>query len=216
MLDQVLRGRLAPGLDHAAGRLSSLGISPGAVTGAALLAGVGACVCAATAAWGAALGLWLLNRLLDGLDGPVARRRDATDLGGLLDFVADFVVYAGFIVGVAIARPGARLACVALLAAYLVNNVALLSFSSVVERRGLPLGDERSLRLIPGLIEGTETIIVYVLFCLAPGASAAIAWAFAGLVAVTAGQRVQQAASTLSALGPSPAQTRSASRHSDV
>jgi phosphatidylglycerophosphate synthase len=216
MLDQVLRARLAPGLDLAAGRLSSLGISPGAVTGAALLAGVSACVCAATAAWGAALGLWLLNRLLDGLDGPVARRRDATDLGGLLDFVADFVVYAGFIVGVAIAGPGARLACVALLAAYLVNNVALLSFSSVIERRGLPLGDERSLRLLPGLIEGTETIIAYALFCLAPGASAPIAWAFAGLVALTAAQRVQQAASTLTALGPSAAQTRSASRHSDV
>jgi phosphatidylglycerophosphate synthase len=213
MLDQALRARLAPGLDRAAGQLASLGISPGAVTGVALLAGVGACVCAAIAVWRAALGLWLLNRLLDGLDGPVARRREASDLGGLLDFVADFVVYAGFIVGVAIARPGARLACVALLGAYLVNNVALLSFSSVIERRRLPMGDERSLRLIPGLIEGTETIVVYALFCLAPGASAAIAWAFAGLVAVTATQRVHQA---VKVLGQSSAQTRVASRHCDV
>ena len=147
------------------------------------------------------------------LQRPLPWWRDATDLGGLLDFIADFVVYAGFIVGVAIARPGARLACVALLAAYLVNNVALLSFSSVIERRGLPLGDERSLRLIPGLIEGTEMIVVDALFCLVPGASAAVAWAFAALVAVTATQRVDQA---VNMLRQSAAQTRVASRHCDV
>ena len=150
MLDQALRARLGPTLDRAAGPLAARGISPGALTGVGLLAGIGACVCVATGSWAAALGLWLLNRLLDGLDGPVARRHHATELGGLLDFVADFVVYAGFVVGVAIAHPDARLACVALLATYLVNNVALLSFSSVIERHRLPLGDERSLRLLPG------------------------------------------------------------------
>jgi phosphatidylglycerophosphate synthase len=216
MLDQVLRARLGPTLDRAAGPLAGRGISPVAVTGVGLLFGIGACVCVATGLWGAALALWLLNRLLDGLDGPVARRHHATELGGLLDFVADFVVYSGFVVGVAIAHPAARLACVALLAAYLVNTVALLSFSSVIERHGLPLGDERSLRLLPGLAEGTETIVVYVLFCLLPGHSAAIAWAFAGVVAVTAGQRVEQAVTTLNALARGSAQTGSASRHTDV
>lgn len=216
MLDQALRARLGPSLDRAAGRLAARGISPGALTGAGLVAGVGACVAAATASWAPALGLWLLNRLLDGLDGPLARREAATELGGLLDFVADFVVYSGFIVGVAIAQPGARLACVVLLASYLVNNVVLLSFSSVIERRGLSLGDERSLRLLPGLAEGSETIVVYILFCLLPGASDVIAWAFAGVVAITAAQRVVQAARTLTVRGPSSAQAGSASTQSDV
>jgi phosphatidylglycerophosphate synthase len=199
MLDQAIRARLGPSLDHVAGRVSSTGVSPGALTGAGLLAGIAACVSVATASWGAALGLWLLNRLLDGLDGALARRRGATELGGLLDFVADFVVYSGFVVGVAIAHPAARLACVVLLAAYLVNNVALLSFSSMIERLGLGLGDERSLRLTTGLAEGTETIVVYVLFCVLPGASEMIAWAFAALVAMTAVQRVAQATRTLRA-----------------
>ncbi len=215
MLDQVLRARLGPSLDRAAARLSSLGISPGTLTAGGLLVGLGACLCAATGSWGAALGLWLLNRLLDGLDGPVARRRDAK-LGGLLDLVADFVVYSGFVVGIAIARPEARLACVVLLATYLVNNVALLSFSSVIERRALPLGDERSLRLLPGLAEGTETIVVYVLFCLLPEASDVIAWVFAGLVTITAAQRVAQAVRTLNTPGSSSAQAGSASRHNDT
>lgn len=216
MLDQALRARLGPTLDRAAGPLAARGISPSALTGVGLLAGIGACVCVATGLWAAALALWLLNRLLDGLDGPVARRHHATELGGLLDFVADFVVYAGFVVGVAIAHPDARLACVALLATYLVNNVALLSFSSVIERHRLPLGDERSLRLLPGLAEGAETIVVYALFCLLPGDSAVIAWAFAVVVAVTAGQRVQQAVTTLNALARSGAQSGSASTHTDV
>ena len=63
---------------------------------------------------------------------------------------------------VAIAVPDARVACAALLAAYLINNVAQLSFASLVEKRGLAFGDERSLRLTPGLTEGTETIVAYV------------------------------------------------------
>ncbi len=216
MLDQAIRTRLRPGLDLVAGRLSSTGISAGALTAAGLLAGLGACASAATASWDAALVLWLLNRLLDGLDGALARHRGATELGGLLDFVADFVVYSGFVVGVAIAHPVARLACVALLAAYLVNNVALLSFSSMIERLGLRLGDERSLRLTTGLAEGTETIAVYVLFCLLPGASEVIAWAFAGAVALTAAQRVAQATRTLHEPAANRPQTRSASRHSDA
>jgi len=60
------------------------------------------------------------------------------------------VVYGGFLVGVAIAQSDARVACAALLAAYLLNNVALLSFASLIEKRGLPLGDERSLRFPRG------------------------------------------------------------------
>jgi len=56
-------------------------------------------------------------------------------------------------------------------------------------------------------------IVVDALFCLVPGASAAVAWAFAALVAVTATQRVDQA---VNMLRQSAAQTRVASRHCDV
>jgi phosphatidylglycerophosphate synthase len=152
--------------------------------------GIGACVAAGLAAWWVALGLWLANRALDGLDGPLARRRGATDLGGFLDFTADFVVYGGFVVGVAVAVPDARLACCALLAAYLLNNVAQLSFASLVEKRRLPYGDERSLRLTPGLTEGTETVLAYAAFCVVPGHAEVVAWVFAAMVLFTTGQRV--------------------------
>ena len=193
MLDSVLRARLAPSLDYVAGRLEEAGVRPVAVTAAGLAVGIGACVAAALAAWPIALAAWLLNRALDGLDGPLARRRGATDFGGVLDFVADFTVYGGFVVAVAVAVPDARVACAALLAAYLLNNVAQLSFASLVEKRRLGFGDERSLRLTPGLTEGTETILAYAAFCLFPGDARWVAWIFTAMVLFTVGQRLVMA-----------------------
>jgi phosphatidylglycerophosphate synthase len=139
--------------------------------------------------WGVALVLWLANRLLDGLDGPVARATGATDRGGFLDIVADFSVYAGVVVGLAVALPGARLACVVLLATYYASGTAFLALSSLVERRRQVLGDDRSLRFVGGLAEGTETVAVYVLLFLLPRYAELIIWTFAAAVGITAVQR---------------------------
>jgi phosphatidylglycerophosphate synthase len=183
VIDRQLRARLAPALEPVARR--------------AVERGVGACVAAALELWPLALALWLVNRAIDGLDGPVARLEGPTDLGGLYDFVADFVVYGGFVVAVAIAEPGARVACAALLTAYLLNNVALLSFSSLIEKRGIEMGDDRSLRFTGGLTEGFETIVAYGLICLLPDAAEVIVWVFTALVLVTVGQRIALARRTL-------------------
>ncbi len=197
MLDTALRARLAPSLEGAGRRLRNAGVSAGTITGLGLVIGITACVAAALEAWPIALVLWLVNRALDGLDGAVARAGGAgSDLGGLLDFLSDYVVYGGFVVGVAIAEPDARIACTVLLATYLLNNVALLSFASLVEKRRLAFGDERSLRFTPGLTEGTETILAYVAFCVVPSRAEVVAWVFAGMVLFTVGQRVRLALRT--------------------
>ncbi len=197
MLDQRARTLYGPAVGGVAARAANAGVSAGTVTALGLLVGVGSCVAAALGAWSLALPLWLANRMLDGLDGAIARRTGPSDLGGMLDFVCDFVVYAGFVVAVAIAVPDARLAATVLLAAYLLNNVALLSFASLIEKRDLPLGDERSLRFTSGLTEGTETVLAYAAICLLPTHAGTIAWTFAGMVLITAGQRVAFAVRTL-------------------
>jgi phosphatidylglycerophosphate synthase len=182
---------LGPALDTAGYRLAAAGVPPAALTGAGWAAGAGACAATALRAWPVALGLWLANRLADGLDGPTARASGSpTEAGGFLDIVADFSVYAGVILGLAIALPGARLACVALLTAYYISGTAFLALSSLAERRRQRLGDERSLRFAGGLAEGTETIAVYVLLFLLPQHAVGIVWAFTAAVAITAGQRV--------------------------
>ncbi len=228
MLDRPARRLLAPALDAVGGRLAAAGVGPLAVTGAGWVAGVGACLAVGFGQWTLGLVLWLLNRLLDGLDGPVARRRGATDLGGFLDIVADFSIYAGFVLAVAVAVPDARVAALALLTAYYVSGTAFLALSSLIERRrsdpdgsdpdgsdpdgsgrggsgrgGGEVGDGRSLRFVGGLAEGTETVIVYVLFCLFPTHATLIAWVFAAAVAVTAAQRIGYGVRILRRPGPS-------------
>ena len=191
MLDTRMRAALGPALDSAGRRLARAGVSPTALTGAGWAAGAGACAATALRAWPAALVLWLANRLLDGLDGPTARAAGrSSEAGGFLDIVADFSVYAGIILGLAIAVPQARLACVALLTAYYISGTAFLALSSLAERRRVRLGDDRSLRFVGGLAEGTETIAVYILLFLLPGHAVLITWAFTAVVAVTAAQRV--------------------------
>ncbi len=101
---------MAPGLHRVGRRLAAAGVRPVTLTAAGWAVGVGACVAVALGLWPLALALWLGNRLLDGLDGAVARAIGPTDRGGFLDIVADFSIYAGFVVGLAIAvRPPAGL-----------------------------------------------------------------------------------------------------------
>jgi phosphatidylglycerophosphate synthase len=190
MLDRAVRRLLARPLDAAGGALADVGVRPLALTAAGWFVGVGACVAVGLGHWNVGLVLWLLNRLLDGLDGPTARRLGPTELGGFLDIVADFSIYAGFVVAVAVAVPPARIASLALLSAYYISGTAFLALSSLIERRGGIQTDERSLRFVGGLAEGTETVVVYVLFCLFPDQSAVIAWIFAVAVAFTAAQRI--------------------------
>lgn len=202
MFDTAVRRALAPPLDRVAIRLDRLGIAPGVLTAAGFLTGLGAVAAASASWWRLALVLWLLNRAFDGLDGPVARRRGATDLGGFLDIVADFTVYGGFVVAVGYAIPSARVSALLLLGAYYLSGTAFLALSSILEKRGAspgssPRGDGRSLRFVGGLAEGTETVLVYVLICLLPAHAALILGIFAAAVFVTAAQRVLTAVRAL-------------------
>jgi phosphatidylglycerophosphate synthase len=206
MFDTQVRRVLAPTLGRAGASLAAAGVSPLLLTGAGWVLGAAACTAAAWSLWPWALVLWLGNRLLDGLDGAVARVVGPTDRGGFLDIVADFSIYAGFVVAIAVAVPDARLSCVVLLAAYYLSGTAFLALSSLLERRRQPLGDGRSLRFVGGLAEGTETVLVYVAFTVFPSHATVIAWLFAAAVAITALQRVVLALRELSEPGYVPAE----------
>ena len=201
MLDNRARALLTGPLDRAAAVLDRPSVTPDRLTVAGLVLGLSASAAAARAIWPAALVLWLLSRLADGLDGPLARRRRAarhgpgrpSEAGGFLDISADFVVYGTFVVGVGVGARGSSgslLPFLAVLLAYYVNGSAFLAFSSIAERTGHRIDDGRSLSFLGGLAEGTETVAVHSLWCLLPGAAGTIAWIWAGVVAVSAAQRV--------------------------
>jgi phosphatidylserine synthase len=199
VLDPVARRLLDPPLARAAGALDRPWITPDRLTLANLVLGVGSAVAAGLQAWGTALALWLLCRLADGLDGPLARRRAAhgtagdAGSGGFLDITADFVVYGSTVVGVAVGATAGEdadwLPFLLVLLAYYVNGTAFLAFSSIAERAGRRLDDGRSLSFLGGLAEGTETVLVHALWLLFPGVAEQIAWVWAGVVALGAAHR---------------------------
>jgi phosphatidylglycerophosphate synthase len=190
VLDERVRRFLAPPLRAAGGRLARWGVTPHQLTAGGFVLGMASAGAASRSWWAVALVLWLASRVLDGLDGAVARVVGASQLGGFLDVVADFTVYGSFVVGVAVAVPGARLACAVLLLTYYVNGTALLALAAVTDHGRLERRGERSIRFVGGPAEGTETIVAHSLFCLLPAAAAVIAWIFAAAVAATAAWRV--------------------------
>src|SRR5262249_14804746 len=90
VLDARIRWMIEPTLDRIAVALARRGVGANAITVGGFLIGVGAWVALAVNAYIPALALILANRVADGLDGAVARRRGPTDLGGYLDIVLDF------------------------------------------------------------------------------------------------------------------------------
>jgi phosphatidylglycerophosphate synthase len=196
MLDPVLRRVLDRPLAWTASMLDVRWITPDRLTVAGLLMGLAAAGAAAMAWWWWALGLWLVSRFFDGVDGALARarRRDRdpedSGAGGFLDITSDFVVYGAFVVGVGVGAGTSLLPFLIVLLAYYVNGSAFLAFSSIAERRGTRIDDGRSLSFLGGLAEGTETIFVHALWCLVPSAAGGIAWAWGAVVLVSAGQRI--------------------------
>lgn len=189
---RALQGWLLP-LARAARRV---GLRPLHLTLAGLALGLGAAVAVGLGRWWVGLALWLVSRLADGLDGVLARLgEDTSDIGGFHDIMADFAVYGGFVLGIAVALPGARVACVALLVTYYLNGSAFLAISGLAEkRRREVMGGDRSLQFVGGLAEGTETFLAHTAFAVlgavAPAAVATAVWVFAAMVAVTVVQRL--------------------------
>ena len=112
MLDRQIRAVTAPLLSGVAKKSALLNITPMTLTITGWLFGVTSCILLEFRLWLAALGFWLMNRLLDRLDGALARSSVVSDLGGFVDIVADFSIYGGFLMPLAFAVPGARVAVV--------------------------------------------------------------------------------------------------------
>ncbi|KQV24635.1 CDP-alcohol phosphatidyltransferase family protein [Yonghaparkia sp. Root332] len=207
MLDRPLRALLERPVGALAAALDRPGVTPDGLTLVGLGLGLGSAVAAATQLWALALVLWLVSRVVDGLDGALARRRRADDrfsaddraggdsqAGGFLDITCDFVVYGATVLGVALGATAAFDApwqpFAAVLLAYYVNGAAFLAFSSIAERTGRQLDDGRSLSFLGRLAEGTETIVVHSLWLIVPFWSWQLATAWAVFVGISAVQRV--------------------------
>lgn len=202
MVDKVLRGPkealLAP---LVRGPLRQ--VHPTTVTIVAGVIGIAAGVAAWQEAYLLALGFWTANRVLDGLDGTLARITDQqTDFGAYIDIVLDHVVAVAVALGLALAAgtPAAFLAFAGLMASFYVNGAGWMYLAALLEKRNVGAhkrGELTTVTMPSGLIEGAETVVFYTLFLLFPGALVPLFWLMAALVLVTTVQRIVWAARTL-------------------
>ncbi|WP_417271757.1 CDP-alcohol phosphatidyltransferase family protein [Celeribacter halophilus] len=139
-------------------------------------------------AYGLALVLLLMNRLADGLDGTVARLSAPTDRGAFLDIALDFVFYALFPLGFALADPMQNaLPAAVLIAAFVGTGSSFLAFAAIAAKRGKTATEfpSKGIYYLGGLTEGFETIAVFVVMCLFPQGFALLAYGYAAACALT-------------------------------
>ena len=175
------------------------GVAPMTVTLLAFIAGVGASLFAARGMMRVALACWIINRFLDGVDGTLARTQHSqSDLGGYVDVLLDFVVYAAIPVGLVLGAPSAErpslgIAALVMVSSFYVNAASWMHLSALLERRGagaLARGELTSVTMPDGLIGGTETIVFYTLFLLLPAHLGGLFMSMTVLVILTILQRL--------------------------
>ncbi|MFP4067345.1 MAG: CDP-alcohol phosphatidyltransferase family protein [Spirochaetaceae bacterium] len=169
-------------------------VGPMPITLLALLIGLVCALAAALEATMWALVLWIVNRMVDGLDGEVARARgDASDLGGYVDMMSDVIVYATIPPAVAYAHGDPRItaAILVMLAAFYVNITSWTYLSALLEKRRNTSGTHSTSIEMPwGVIEGTETTVVYALLLGAPTIVVEVALVAAAAGFISSVQRI--------------------------
>ena len=204
MFDIAVRRRIDPALDRIARRLAGWGVSADGVTVAAFCIGAAAAAAITFEHHWLGLVLVLLSRLGDGLDGAVARASAArdgsygTDFGGYLDIVLDFGFYALVPLAFVVADPQANaVAGAVLIAAFYFNGASFLAFATAAERRGdRDVRGHKAFRYTVGIMEGTETIVLFCAMCVFPSWFPAIAYVFAALTLATTLARIALARRT--------------------
>lgn len=173
-------------------------ITPLHITIAAFIAGLSSCYSASQNGIRLSLSLWLLNRALDCLDGAVARhRKAASDLGGFLDLLGDFIVYSLLPPAIAAGQdsdPSLWKAVALLEASFHINNFVLFYIAAIAEKKaaaGATKSKElTSVMMRPALIEGMEGGLLFTAMLAYPEYIRAWSLSMAGLVMVGTFQRV--------------------------
>jgi len=195
MIDHHLQPLMHAVLRRPARRLRDAGVDADRITLAGFAAGVAGVIAIAAGLPWLGLALVLLNRVMDGLDGEVARLGPPSDRGAFLDIVADFLFYALVPLGFALADPAANaLAAAILIASFMGTGTSFLAFAIVAAKRGRRAEGfpHKGIYYLGGLTEGAETVALFCAMCLWPDRFAPLAIGFAALCAITTVTRWMQ------------------------
>ena len=122
--------------------------------------------------------------------------RGPTDLGGYLDIVCDFILYSGWAFAFALADPAHAIPAAFLMLSFMGTGSSFLAYAIFAAKRGITteIQGSKSLYYLGGLTEGTETILIFMAFCLAPQYFPVLAYAFAAACWITTVSRILAAA----------------------
>jgi phosphatidylglycerophosphate synthase len=188
MFDRQVLALTKPVVDSVAKRLNDFGVSANQVSLTGFTLGMLAAVLIAHGEIMFAIVPLLLNRLLDGLDGAVARFSAPTNRGAFLDITLDFLFYAAVPLAFAFYNSWQNaLAAAVLLASFIGTGVSFLAYAIIAEKRGDKSTEypSKSFYYLGGLTEGFETVMCFVAMCIWPQHFALIAYVYAAMCSVT-------------------------------
>lgn len=191
MLDSRIRPLIDPPLNAIGKGLARSGITANQVTIAGAVIGIGAGVAIGYHYYLLGLVLVLLSRVLDGLDGAVARATKQSDFGGYLDIVSDFAFYVAVPLGFGFAASANLPFAMILIASFTLTGISFLAYAVMAAKAGRETDahGKKSFFYNTGLAEGTETITAFVLMCLLPQYFAVIAGIYSAMCVITVIQR---------------------------
>jgi phosphatidylglycerophosphate synthase len=195
MFDARFRRLLPTMLGPVARVLARAGVTPNALSLSGGALGIAAGVLIARGWVWTGIITWLVSRLVDGLDGILAREsQQASPFGGYLDITVDMAAYCAMLLGFAARHPEGGWVWSVILVGYVLVTTTTLALSSELERVDAQLADnDRSIQFTPGFAEAGETTTAYVLFALFPAVVTPIAWGWAALCFATVVQRTRLA-----------------------
>ncbi len=194
MLDRYSQKLVYPVLKFLGTFLLRIRLTPNFLSWSGVLFGI----CAAVSIYYSFMLLGLLfifiNRLCDGLDGQMAREKKVTNYGGFLDIVFDFFFYAIIPISFGLQKEENLIPALLLLGSFLVNGSSFLAYAAIKASNSSNRSrEEKSLHYSGGLIEGSETILFFILFCLFPDKFSLFCYIFCFLTCLTFLQRLAKA-----------------------
>lgn len=192
MFDSRIRPFVDKPLNYVAKWLHRFGIGANTLTCVGFVFALCSFVAFATQSYVLAFVFIVLNRLMDGLDGLVARRSKPTDVGGYLDIVSDFIFYSGAVFFFAVGRPEDALVAAFLIFSFVGTGSSFLAYAILAAKNKMD-EKKKSFFYLGGLTEGAETMFMLLLICVLPNYFVWIACIFGLLCWVTTYGRVRQA-----------------------
>ncbi len=187
MFDKLIQKYSRKKLRYLAKLLKSVGITANFVTAIAFFLAIICFISIFAGYLYSAVGLILFNRFLDGLDGELARLTEENKFGSFFDITSDFTFYALVPVGFALYQPEENAVPTAfLLGSFCLNSSSFLARAITVEKYNLN-EDKRGKGFFYsfGIVEGFETTVFFLLFCLLPNHYANLAYLFSSMTLLT-------------------------------